>query len=949
MSEVGSVLELLHPMIRRLWVEKGFGEPTPPQREAIPLVLSGENVLIVAPTGSGKTEAALLPILSRMLEEEGPGVRLLYITPLRTLNRDILARVEWWALKLGFRVGVRHGDTTPAERRVQSLTPPDILITTPESLQLLLVGRRLRNHLANVRWVIVDEVHEVADSKRGVQLSLLMERVKRVAGRLQVIGLSASVGNPEEVARLLVGAHGSCRVVVVPAHKRVRVSVEWPHPGEGDAELADRILAAPDVAARLRFVRELVESRRSTLIFTNTRPTAELLASRFKLWDERIPIYVHHGSLSRAERVRVEEMLRRGEVKGVVCTSSMELGIDIGHVDLVVQYNSPREVRRLLQRVGRAGHSLDRVSEGVVVVGNSDDALESIVLKRRMEQGFIEPSEIPRKPYDVLAHELVGLAMSEPVTLEEAYQLVRGAEPYRDLEREELERVAEFLRSIGLIRVYGDRLRPAGRRCYDYFYGALTTIPEVEQYVVVERPTGEPIGVLDDYFVAEYCEIGARFIMAGRPWEVVALTEEVVYVEPVEDFESAVPSWVGEEIPVPHEVALEVGRIRGLAAEEAERGVPLEVLAQKLAESYGVDRSLFERALAPVYEMVRLGLPVPSDRLIVVEEAGEGVMVVHAHYGNRVNRALGKYLAYRLARRLGLPAYSAEKPYRIVLRCENVTAEEVVEILRETDAETFLRYLRAAVEESRAFRWRLQQVARRMGVLAPGARLTRGDLERLVGALKGTPAYEEAMKEVLQRDMDVDRALAVVAAVRSGEIRVVAVRGPSPLTLEAERSLREGLEPAMPEKRELISYALFKVKVLQSFASFYCTECGSIFELPISELGEGVVCPNCGSGRLAFDAVPEEEMAARVERCARKGGCRRLTLSASLFERYGAAAVLARAAGLSFREVKEVLAGFHGGREQLLKLLWAKHREKVRSMLARAAQGAGLRGSQRRR
>lgn len=933
------VLELLHPAVVRLWRERGFGEPTPPQREAIPHVLAGENVLIIAPTGSGKTEAALLPVLSRMLESREPGIRLLYITPLRTLNRDILSRVEWWALKLGFRVAVRHGDTPASERRVQALEPPDVLITTPESLQLLLVGRRLRGHLAQVKWVIVDEVHEVADSKRGVQLSLLMERLKRVAGRVQVVGLSATVGNPEEVAKLLVGAGGSCRIVNVPAHKRVRVSVEWPDEAPGDRELAERVLAPPEVAARLRFIRELVESRRSTLIFSNTRPTAEMLASRFKLWDERIPIYVHHGSLSRAERVRVEEKLRRGEVKGVVCTSSMELGIDIGHVDLVVQYNSPREVRRLLQRVGRAGHSLDRVSEGVVVVGGSDDALESVVLKSRLERGLVEPSEIPPKPYDVLAHELVGLALSEPLELGEAYALVTCAEPYKDLTREEFDRVVEFMRGIGLLRVAGGRLRPAGRRSYDYYFGALSTIPEVSQYVVVDRRSGEPVGVLDDYFVAEYCEVGARFIMAGRPWEVVALGEDRVYVEPVDDYESAVPSWVGEEIPVPFEVAQEVGRLRGLAGEAASKGVPLRELAERLASEYGVSPRLLEKALAPAYEMASRGLPVPSDRLVVVEEVGGGIVVVHAHFGNRVNRALGRFLAYRLARRLGLPAFSSEKPYRIVLRCEGLTAEEVAAALGGVDGELFTRYLRSAVEESRGFRWRLQQVARRMGVVAPGARLTRGDLERLAAALKGTPAYEEALKEVLLRDMDAERALQVLSRIRSGEIGVAVVKGPTPLTLEAERSLREGLEPALPERRDLLSYALFKVRVLQSFASFLCLECGSVFELPVVDVSSDLACPSCGSDRLAFDAIPEEEMVALAERCRRRK-CRRLELSARLFERYRDLAVLARAAGFSFREAARVLAKHAGGREELLKLLWLERRERLRERLAQPASRA---------
>lgn len=934
------MLELLHPAVRRLWVEKGFDEPTPPQKEAVPLILKGENVLIVAPTGSGKTEAALLPILSTMLNEQGSGVRLLYITPLRTLNRDILSRVEWWALKLGFRVSVRHGDTPLSERRVQSLEPPDVLITTPESLQLLLVGKRLRRHLAQLKWVVVDEVHEVADSKRGVQLSLLMERVKKLAGKVQVIGLSATVGNPGEVSKLLVGAGGECRVVLVPAHKRVKVSIAWPDPIEDDYVLGEKVLASPDVAARLRFIRELLESRRSTLVFSNTRPTAEMLASRFKLWDEHAPIYVHHGSLSRAERVRIEEMLRRGDVKGVVCTSSMELGIDIGHVDLVVQYNSPREVRRLLQRVGRAGHKLDRVSEGFVIVSGSDDALESIVLKKFLENGYIEPSRLPPKPYDVLAHELVGLALSDVLSVEEAYNLVTGAEPYKDLSRGEMDRLVDFMREIRLLRVAGGKLRPAGRRSYDYYFGVLSTIPEVKQYTVVDKSNGEPVGLLDDYFVAEYCEVGARFIMAGRPWEVVSLTEEAVYVEPVDDYESAVPSWVGEEIPVPFEVAQTVGKLRGLASEEALKTVPLKILASKLSDEYGVDARVIEKALSPVYETVEQGLPVPNDKLVVVEDAGPSIVVVHAHFGSRVNRALGKYLAYRLAHRLGLPAYSSEKPYRIVLRCESVAAEEVAYLLKETDGESFLRFLKAAVEESRAFRWRLQQVARRMGVLSPGAKLTRGDLDRLVAALKGTPAYDEALKEVLYVDMDVEGASTLISWIKGGVVQVATVKGPSPLTLEAERSLREGLEPSLPEKRELLSYALFKVRILQSFASFLCTECGSVFELPVSEIPSQIACPGCGSEKLAFDVVPEEEMAARAERCAKLGrGCRRIKVSMQLLEKFGDAAVIARAAGFKFSEIASILPRHSGGKESLYKLLWLQRREKLKARTREGGEG----------
>ncbi|MEM2794964.1 MAG: DEAD/DEAH box helicase [Thermofilaceae archaeon] len=944
---MSNVISMLHPLVRKLWEERGFSEPTPPQKEAIPLILSGENVLIVAPTGSGKTEAAFLPVLSMMLGTEDRGVKVLYVTPLRTLNRDILSRLEWWTLKLGLRILVRHGDTPPAERRVQAMMPPEVLVTTPETLQLLLVGKKLRNNLKTLKWVIVDEVHEVADSKRGVQLSFLLEKVRRVSlNELQVIGLSATVGNPEEVAKLLVGASRSCKVIYVPVRKLMKVEVVWPDTIEEDFELAEKVLASPDVASRVRYIAELINQHKSTLVFSNTRPTAEMLSSRFKLWNEKFPVYVHHGSLSQSERGRIEEKLRKGEVKGVVCTSSMELGIDIGHVDLVVQYNSPREVRRLVQRVGRAGHSLDRLSRGVIVVGDSDDALESIVLKTRLEKELVEPSQTPLKPLDVLAHELIGLAISDSITIDEAYRLVTSSEPFKNLDFEELKRVIEFMESIGLLRIAGERLKPASRRSYEYFFTALSTIPDVKQYYVIDRSTGNPAGLLDDYFVSEYCEVGARFIVAGRPWEVVSLSDDAVYVEPVNDYSSAIPSWVGEEIPVPIEVAKEVGKLRGFAGEKALQGVPLRELAEQLANEYGVGLKIFEKSLGPVYETAAKGFPVPSDRLILVEEVKGGIVVVHAHFGNRVNIALGKYLAYKLAHRVGIPIYSSEKPYRIVIRCEGIGAGEVARALEEASEEDFIKNLRAAIEDSRAFRWRLQQVARRMGVIASDARLTRGDLDRIATALKDTPVYEEALKEVMQRDLDVSNALTVISEVRKGKVAVVTVNGPTPLTIESERALREGLEPSLPERRELLSYALFKAKLLQSFAAFYCVECGAIFERSLAELEEDIECPYCGSNELAFDTVSEEEMMAKASKCLKareKRDCRFFWTSIEVLRNFKSYGVLARAAGLSFREIMKLLSSFKGDKEAVFKAVWVARKEKIRSSLEGVAYRSGVR------
>lgn len=896
-----TVIEMLHPAVRELWFERGFEEPTPPQRLAIPLIMRGENVLIVAPTGTGKTEAAFLPILSKMMAVREKGIKLLYITPLRTLNRDILSRLEYWSLKLDLRIGIRHGDTSQAERRKQALAPPDIMITTPESLQLLLRGKRLREALRNLRWIVVDEVHELADSKRGAQLSILMERLKERSGKVQIIGLSATIGNPDEVAKLLV-SEGECRVVYTPVARGMEVSVLWPV--SADEELANRLMVTPDMAARIQAIMRFVEDNVTTLIFTNTRPTVEFLGSRFMLLDEKYPVYVHHGSLSQARRINIESMLREGRLKGVICTSSMELGIDIGYVDFVVQFNSPREVRRLVQRVGRAGHALGKVSRGVVIVGDSDNALESIALVEKLRREEIEPSQIPKAPYDVLAHEILGLAM-EGRSVEEMRELITKAYPFRE-SSEEIEELVDFMAEIGLVRRLRDKL-VVTRRGYRYYYDALSTIPESKQYSVVVRSSDEFIGLLDDRFVAEYCDVGTRFIVAGRPWEVISVTEDTVYVEPTQDYESAIPSWVGEEIPVPFDVARRVGEMRGEAAKLFEKGASLREVALRMASELKVDLRTMERSLRSIQEMVNSGMPVPTDRRIVVEEAGDKI-VVHAHFGNRVNRALARFLGYRLSRLTGLPSYVSEKPYRIVLRTE-ARAREVVELFK-ADEEEFFRDLKAAVEDSRMFRWRLEQVARKMGVVGKDVRLTKALVEKLVVGLKGTPPYREALREVMNYDLDVENALKVVRAIKRGEIEVVACEGPSPLTLEHLRSLRGFLEPMNPERRQLIAFLNFKMRLMNEFVTFGCLDCGHIFSLPVRELE--LRCPACGSSNLAFDMVDEEEMSSRLRRClpstsGRGKGCGNLRMSVTLLREHGLSAVVARASGLSFREVRRFL------------------------------------------
>ncbi|MDH5771059.1 MAG: DEAD/DEAH box helicase, partial [Candidatus Bathyarchaeota archaeon] len=561
MEDNKTAFSLLVKPVQRLISERGFTGPTDPQKEAIPPILEGNNVLLIAPTGTGKTEAAILPIFSKFIElaEKPPGIKILYITPLRALNRDLLERLEWWCSGLDVKIAVRHGDTDVKERGRQAKNPPDLLITTPETLQAILPGRIMRRHLESVLYVILDEVHEFSENKRGSQLSIALERLRSFTSKdPQLVGLSATIGSPERVANFLVGVGRPFKVVSVPVARYMDLKIVYPEPVHEDYELAKILYTHPEVAARLRVMRKLIEGHKSVLLFTNTRAIAEVLASRFKVWDIDFPVSIHHGSLARPARITAERGLKNGELKGLVCTSSLELGLDVGRVDLCIQYVSPRQVTRIVQRVGRSGHRVGRVAKGVIVTLDSEDTLEAMVIARRAYEEDLEPVDIPEKPFDALTHQITGLLIRERrLPFQRILEIVRNAYPYRNLTEEDLVKVLTYMhtRYPRLVWVsFKDKLAlsPRDRKgIYEYYYGNLSMIPYEKNYLVVDETDDTPVGILDEAFVSEYGEIGTKFIVRGSAWKIVNVYGDRIYVKPVEDPTGAIPSWVGEEIPVP--------------------------------------------------------------------------------------------------------------------------------------------------------------------------------------------------------------------------------------------------------------------------------------------------------------------------------------------------------------------------------------------------------------
>ncbi|MEM1990615.1 MAG: DEAD/DEAH box helicase, partial [Candidatus Bathyarchaeia archaeon] len=836
-----NAFDLLARPIRKLIEEKGFKSPTEPQSKVIPKILEGKNVLLISPTASGKTEAAVLPILNMLIQmpKREPGIKVLYITPLRALNRDMLERLEWWCNNLDVKLAVRHGDTDANERSKQARSPPDMLITTPETLQSILSGWIMRRHLQSIRWVVVDEVHELADSKRGSQLALALERLRAITSKdFQIVGLSATIGTPERVAQFLVGNDRPIEIVRVPVARLMRLHILYPKPEAQDYELSSILFTHPEVAARLRIMRQLIEKHNSVLLFTNTRTISEILASRFKIWDVNFPISIHHGSLAKPSRIAAERGLKGGDLRGLVCTSSLELGIDVGRIDLVIQYMSPRQVTRLIQRVGRSGHRIGRMANGVIITMDSDDALEAMVIGRKAYMEELEPVDIPEKPFDVLAHQIAAFLMKRKrLEFNEIYEVYKKAYPYRDLTMDDIRRVLEYMhnrfpRLAWVSFEDGVILKPRRTKAlFEYFFENLSMIPDEKHYLVIDKETDTAVGLLDEAFVAEYGKPGVKFIIRGSPWKIVGVDEDKIHVKPVDDPTGAIPSWVGEEIPVPFEVAQEVGAIRAFVEEKLKAGLTPEDIAKDLSRRYPADEKTTLDAIAETVEHVRKGYPVPTDKRITVEE-WEDFIILHCNFGSLTNRALAQLMGHILSEITGYSIVVQHDPYRIFIQtmgeAKIETVLSILSDLKNASEDIIKETMTRAVVKTGIFKRRLIHVARRFGAIQKWVDFESVSLRNLMKSFEDTVIYEEALKEVFTKDLDLKNLVNVLGMMKRGDIKIVRVETHGEATpiarIGIERvSMKTDLIP--PEKMQRILIESAKARLLDETRTFICTEC----------------------------------------------------------------------------------------------------------------------------
>ena len=917
MKQIGNYLS---PLIKRLLRERGFTKFTEPQYKAIPLILKRKNVLIVSPTGSGKTEAAMIPIFQMMMEKKKPGIRLIYITPLRALNRDLIDRIIWWTTRLGLRISVRHGDTSVKERRLQASLPPDILITTPETFSLLLNTRVMGKHLENAEWIIIDEIHELVSNKRGAQLSINIERLNEKTGYLQRIGLSATIGNPEEVLQYLVGSDGNGDIVDVDITKSMMINVVYPKPIRKDYEDASRLYTYPPVTARIRVISDLIRKHRSTLVFTNTRPMAEILGSRLFLYDENLPVLVHHGSLSRNIRMRIERMLKEGRIKAIICTSSLELGIDIGDVDLVIQYNSPRQVSRIIQRVGRSGHWIEKISEGVIVVQDIDDMFEALTIRDMALHHDIEPVKVIEKPLDVLIHEIAGVLLKKrKIEFDELYNMLKKSYIYKNLGRDELRDLLLFASNLTDRILYYSEFenfirRPINRkRLYDYYFSVLSMIPEVMQFIVIDDSSNSPVGILDEKFIATYGQPGTKFIIGGRPWKIIQIYRNKVYVLPEEDFFGAIPEWVGEEIPVPYEVAQKVGKKKKMLLEIYRETGGRGEFYVKVRKKLSIDSVEF---LDSYYKQMEMELPIPTDTDILIEKIGDKI-VIYIHGGTLVNRTLAGYLTNKVLDIYGEIIYYSSDPYRIFIRSKDLEPENLAKLLKETS--DFDKYLKKIIESSNVFLWRLIHVARRMGILSKEKTIEFKDAELLLNTLRDTPAYIEAFRETDFKDYDSINTRKVLENISRGEWRIHIIdKGISPIPLLEEYLRYNEIRFEYPRLDRLKSLQILstKAKLLNEVRTFVCLNCLEyVEEKKIKDLPEAIKCPKCGSRNIGMsDELPEDierlldYARERPEYIKRNPRWRKLRKTGELIEKYGkTAAFILASPNISIKDAEEIL------------------------------------------
>ncbi len=860
----------------KVYQSLGFRKLTEIQERALsPLLLTELDTLLVAPTGSGKTEAAMIPLLTRIIHSPHlhNGIKLLYITPLRALNRDILERINKISSKIGLTVDVWHGDTPQGRRKRIQTNPPDILITTPESLQYILVNNKIQKHLTSIRAIVIDEAQELVESERGAELVCALERLDyRLRKHIRRVALSAAVGSASTIANYVFS--GRPHLIIEASMKRIYDIKVLSHDISKDvSKPSELLLAIPIVLSALK---DALKKHSQILLFVNTRVAAEALALHLSkaIQEGRLNtnhIAVHHASLSRPVREDIEKSFRQGSLNLVIATSSLEMGIDIGGIDLVLQLQSPRQAIRLAQRIGRAGHRKDSISRGIVIVPPLvTEIFEALTIARRAVSGDYEPIIENIKPLDVLAHQILGIALEYgTATIETILRILGRTIPFKNLTREELMELVKFLLDLGLIRCDGEQLEATTRGKIHY----LTTTPIVESkhYIARSVVDGKTLGALDEEFVAT-CNEGDVLVLGGNLWRVITLDldHDEILLEPViTHTEVKIPRWIGETIPVEWRVAREtcalIRRFCNLAEDKA----------KELLKQYFADESLIEYLLRTRKELCTI---YPRDNEFVLEVYRDREHTTIAFYhcrGTKASEVLA-ILLIKIFRDYGVQVY-AYRPHQlatIIITDRNLDINKlknVVAILTKLSYNDILNIVNSEIKNTPLFKWRLLAVAKKMGIVSKNTSLR--ELRRYAEALYNMNiVVKEAIRELLNERLDIDATFTFLNALRARRIltKIYVTKRPSRYLVEiASLTPFASLKPATVQN---VIYEAIKRRLTERVVTLFCLSCSNTWHTTLSSLLKQhhspsnyatntykIYCPRCRSQAITLvndDEIP---------------------------------------------------------------------------------------------
>ena len=790
--------KILDPTISKKFKSIGFEELTEIQKEAIPEILEEKNCLIIAPTGSGKTECATIPIFSKLKTRKVSNkIKALYITPLRALNRDVFKRIINYAENENLKIEIRHGDTSQANRKRIADNPPDILITTPETLVNLLSQKKHLDALSDLEWIIIDEVHELLASERGSQLCLSLERLQiKSKNQIHRIGLSATVGNPEEAGRFLVGTDRKFQLIHDTSLRNYDVDVVF----------VDGIM--DDVAVKIIEYIKKEQITSPVLLFTNSRGESERLSSILKQ-KTSINVELHHGSLSRQVREETEDMLRDGKSGIVVCTSSLELGLDIGSVELVIHYGSPRQVSKFMQRIGRSKHDRGDSARGLIITENADDEFEIQAIIERIKEGSIEEQKIHHGSLDVLAHHLVGLSMQVGnVPIEAALKLTKLAYPFRDISLEEFFDVLEILALRDLIIFNDDKTEYKKNTAFfatKYHFQNLSTIPDILKFKVVDTIENKFIGTLDQRFVGDL-DKDQIFVLRGSQWRVLNIDEKSfkINVLPIRSSqEIPVPKWEGVNIPVDFKTANKVGAFRTKV-----RNGSLKMMNNIISN---------------------LDFPkVPDEKTIVIEShrlPQKSVLILHSCFGTKINSTLKVILETLLDASLASRVKSSSDAYRILLSVESrFTKKHITDVfLSDFDINEIMS---VALKGKNDVTWKTFCVGKKFGFYDRSDVYVKNEIRYDFERNIDTPLVKEAFRELFHEKFDLEGAQRIIDLIKENKIQIewVDVDKFSKLAEPVlDQTVMSYTNPANIDKEMLLKV---KTRLMQTKQRLICVRCG---------------------------------------------------------------------------------------------------------------------------